>query len=320
MPSRYIRNTAILAKVETTYGTDAAPTGLANAILVSNATISTNFNNVDRNILRTYMGASEQLVGTRSVQCQFDVEVAGSGTAGTAPAWGTLLRGCGMSETVTAATCVDYTPVSSSFESLTLYYHLDGVLHKALGARGTFELMMGIGEKPMLRFTFTAIDGGPSAAALPSQTLTAWKVPLVITDPNTGDVKLGATYSAGTITGGTSYPSRGLACNLANQVTYLPVLGGESVLITNRQASGRVTLDLTAAQEVSMRGDINANTLTSVSLEHGTTAGAKVIVYAPAVQRINPQIADQDGMAMLSMDLRLTPTANGNDELRIVAL
>ena len=30
-----MRNTAVLAKIETTYGTDAVPTGAANAVLVS---------------------------------------------------------------------------------------------------------------------------------------------------------------------------------------------------------------------------------------------------------------------------------------------
>ena len=38
--SRLIRNTAILAKIETAYGVDAAPTGAANALLVSNLSIN----------------------------------------------------------------------------------------------------------------------------------------------------------------------------------------------------------------------------------------------------------------------------------------
>ncbi len=319
MPNRYIRNTAILAKIEATYGVDATPTGAANALLISNATVQVSANNVARDILRPFMGASEQLVGTRSVQMTFDVELAASGVAGTAPAWGPLLQGCGMAETITASTRVDYVPLSSSFPSLTIYYHIDGVKYAALGCRGTFELMMGIGERPMLRFSLTGLDGGVTATANPSTTLTAWKVPLVITDPNSGDVKLGGAYSAGVITGGTAFPSRGLSATLGNTVVYQPLLGGESVLITNRDSTGKLTLDLTAAQEVTMRTDINANTLTSVSLEHGTVAGAKIIVFAPAAQRINPQVADQDGMAMLSADLRFTPSA-GNDELRIVAL
>lgn len=319
MPNRFTRNTAILAKVETTYGTDAVPTGAANALLISNASVQINSNNVARDIVRPYMGASEQLVGTRSVAMSFEVELAGSGAAGTAPAWGPLVRACGMSETVTASTRVDYTPVSAAFESLTIYYSVDGVLYKALGCRGTFELMANIGERPMLKFAFTGLDGGATAAANPTVTLTGWKTPLVVTDTNSGDVKLGGTYSAGVISGGTAYPSRGLALNIGASVVYQPLLGGESVLISNRDATGNVTLDLTAAQEVTLRTSINANTLSSVSIEHGLTTGFKVLAFAPAAQLINPQIVDQDGVSMLSMGLRLTP-ASGNDELRLVAL
>ena len=51
-----MRNTAILAKIETTPGTDAAPTGAANALLVSNASFEFNYNNFDRDPLRGYMG------------------------------------------------------------------------------------------------------------------------------------------------------------------------------------------------------------------------------------------------------------------------
>jgi hypothetical protein len=320
MPNRYVRNTAILAKIETTYGTDAAPLAATDALLISNASIDINPTNQARDILRPFMGASEQLVGTRSVQIAFEVEVSGSGTAGTAPAWGKLLLASGMSEVVTATTRVDYTPVSNTFGSLTIYYHMDGVQYKALGCRGTFELMMGIGDIPKFMFTFTGLDGGVAAIGNPNAVLTAWKAPLVITDPNTGDVKLGGVYSAGAITGGTSFPSRGLSLNIANNVVYQPMLGGESVLVTNRESTGSLTLDLLAAQEVTMRTEINANTLTSMSLEHGTIAGGKIIIFAPAVQRLNPKNTEQDGMAMLGMDLRLTPTTTGNDELRIVSM
>ncbi len=40
---RYTRKTAILAKIETTYGTDAAPTGAANALLISNQSVFFHF-------------------------------------------------------------------------------------------------------------------------------------------------------------------------------------------------------------------------------------------------------------------------------------
>lgn len=313
---RYIRNTVILAKIETSYGVDASPTG-ADALLVSNVSITRNSNNVNRDLIRGYMGASGQLVGTRSIECEFTVELAGSGTAGTAPAWGKLLRACGMAEVVNASPpYVEYTPVSSGFSSATIYYYLDGLVHKALGCRGTVDIRAQLGERPTLQFRFTGIDGGAVAQANPTPTLTAWKTPLVVTDPNTGDVTLGASYASGALSGGTVYPSRGLEITLGQAVQFIPMLGGDKVDITGRETTGRMTLDLTAAQEAAMIADINGNVLTSIGLVHGTAAGNTIVLFSPAVQRLNPRVEDVEGRALISMDLSMTPNA-GNDELRI---
>lgn len=317
--SRNTKNTAILAKLETTYGTDAVPTGAANALLISNASFDVSYNNVDRTNIKGFFGSDEQLAGTRFVDLSFDVEISGSGAAGTAPAWGPLLQACSMAEVITASTRVDYTPISTGQKSLTIYYYDDGVLHKALGCMGSVQLAMGEGERPLFKFTFAGLDGGPTATSNPSMTLTAWKAPLVITDANTGDIKLGSTYSAGAISGGTTYPSRGLNIDLGNSVAKVALLGGQSVDVTDRAVTGSMQLELTAAQEVTMFTDVNANTLTSLSLEHGTAAGAKIIVHLPNVQCTNPKHVDYEGRIHMGFDLRGVPLT-GNDELRIVAL
>lgn len=317
---RYIRNSAILAKIESVYKTDPTPTGAANAILVSNLSPNPlNAQNVSRDLIRGYMGGSEQLVGNAFIEVSFDVEVAGAGAAGTAPAYGALLRACGMAEAITASTRVDYTPVSSAFESVTIYYHDDGVLHKLLGARGTFSMDMGSGNRPVMKFKFLGVDGGISATSNPSLTLTAWKAPGVITDPNTADVTIGCTYSAGALSGGTAYSSQGLQLDLGNTVNHTPLLGDESIDISSRDASGSVALDLTAAQEVSFMASVKANTLQGIGLLHGTAAGYKVLVFAPGAQMINPKKNEVNGRRLIGYDLRLTPSA-GNDELRIVVL
>lgn len=315
--TRKTRNTAILAKIETTYGTDAVPTGAADAILISEAAFDITYNNVDRSNIRGHFGSDEQLPGTRFVDMSFAVEISGSGAAGTAPAWGKLLRACAFAETVTAITRVEYNPVSASLNSLTVYYFDDGVLHMALGCMGSVQFAMGEGERPMLRFTMSGLDGGPAATANPTQTLTAWKTPLVISDINTGDIKLGSTYSAGAISGGTVYPSRGLSLDVGNQVAKIAMLGGQSVDITNRSVTGSMQLQLTAAEEVAMFADVNANTLTSMSFEHGTAAGARVAFHMPSVQRVNPKHADYEGRIQMAFDLRVLPVS-GNDDLRII--
>lgn len=315
--SRFVRKSAILAKIETAYGTDAAPTGAANAMLVSNVVPNPlNANNVDRDIIRAYLGASEQLVGTAFVELSFDVEIQSSGAAGTAPAFGPLLRACGMAETITATARVEYNPITDSMESVTIYYYDDGALHKLLGARGSMDIAMGVGERPVFRFKFIGQDGGITAAANPSLTLTGFKTPAVVTTANSGDVTFGCTYSAGALAGGTVYTSKGLELSSGNAVEFIPLLGSEKVEITNRGFTGKVALDLTAAQEVTFMANVKANATQSLGLQHGSAAGYTSIIYAPAVQLINPGKEDQNGLRLIGYDMRLVPSA-GNDELQL---
>lgn len=320
--ARYIRNTAILAKIETSYGDDSTPTEGANAMLVSNVSLNPlNANNVSRDLIRGYMGGSEQLVGTAFIEMSFDVELQASGTAGTAPAWGPLMEACGFAATSTGGVRNNYYPETPADGSVSVYYFLDGARHIALGCRGNFSLKMGIGERPVLSFRLLGIDGGVTANAPSALTLTGWKTPSVITDPNTGDLTLGCTFNvdalAPALTSGTGYTSRGLQLDLGNAVAHTPLLGGESIDVSNRDVSGHVSLDLSAAQQVTFMTAVKANTTQSIGLLHGTTAGYKVIVFMPAVQLINPTVEDVNGRMMMGFDIRAVPSA-GNDDLRIV--
>ena len=314
--ARYIRNTALLAKIETTEGTDAVPTGSANALLISAVTINPlNASNVDRDLVRSYFGASEQLVGTAYVDISFSCELAGSGTAGTATAWGPLLQACGFAETGT--TYKAYAPdVPSAQKSASLYYYDDGVLHKLLGAKGTFKLMAKVGERPTLEFSFIGKDGGISAASNPSTTLTGWKQPKIVTDTNTADITLGGAYSAGAVTGGTAYTSKGIELDCGNTVVFTPLLGAEPVDVTGRKVTGALELDLTAAQEVSFMASVKANTLQTISLEHGTAAGGIVGIVLTAAQLLSPKKSEANGRRLIGYDLVSVPSA-GNDDLII---
>lgn len=318
--TRYIRNTVICAKPETTAGTDAAPTGAANAILVSDMSITPlDAKNIDRNLMRGYFGASEQLVGTASVKVSFTVELQGSGAAATAPALGNLLLGCGMAEALLSTpNRVEYTPISTALKTLTIYYYDDGVLHKLLMAMGSCTLAAKVGDRPTLKFEFTGLDGGVSAASA-SPTYTNWKTPVSMTKANVVDLTLGATYAAGVLSGGTVYPSTGIEINLGNSVQFTPLLSAERIDITDRDVSGSTELDLSAAQEVSFMGTVKSNTTQSIALTIGTVSGSKLIIHAPAVQMLNPKKVDLNGTRLIGFDLRLVPTAagTGNDELRL---
>lgn len=321
---RFDRDQVVLAKIETTYGTDVSPAAATNAILTSKPRITPlSATNVDRDLVRAYFGGSEQLVGTRLVQCEYEVELAGSGTAGTAPAFGVCLRACALAETIIASTRVDYTPITNSQESLTKYWYDGGVLHKMTGVRGSVKLDMQSGNRPVLMFSFMGLHSNPTAASPTGVDYSLFRTPLVLTDANSGDIIFGGTVSptgAPAISSGTAYPSLGLEFDLGNNVQHTPLLGGETVDITQRAANGSLKLDLTAAQEVSFYADVLSATLRSVSLQHGTVAGNKVLFHQPSVQLFEPSKEELNGRRLIGYRTRAVPTpgGSGNDECRLV--
>ncbi len=321
MPNRLIRNTAILLKQEVTYGLDPVPTGAANALLVSNLSITPfNASNVDRDNIRPFLGGTEQLVGSRYVQCGFDIELVGAGTVAIAPAWGPALMACGFAETLTATVRADYTPISTAFTSATIYWHDDGLLHKATGCRGNVVFKLGVSNRPVMSFTFTGLYSTPTVVGNPTVTLTAWKTPQVIIDANTGDLIFGGTHATGTaptIATGTAYPSQGIEIDMGNKVDFNALLGGETVDLTQRNVTAKFTLDLTATEEAASYAAVEATTLTTIGIQHGTVANNKMLVWMPSVQRINPTKADANGKRLVAFDARLIPVS-GNDEIRIV--
>lgn len=318
--SRYIKNMLVLAALETTTGTDAVPTGASNAILVSEATITPlDAQNIDRSLIRGTFGASEQLVGSASVKASYTVELAGSGTAGTPPAWGKLLQACGCAEGVLATPArVEYTPVSTGQRSATQYYYDDGALHKLLAAMGEFTLSAKAGERPVIKIDWTALDGGMTTGS-DTGTYTAWKKPVAMTKANVIDINLGCAYAAGAITGGTQFSSTGLELKAGNQVQFTPMLGTETVDITDRESTGSLELDLTAAQEVAMMALVKSNATQSLAITIGLASGNKIILFAPAVQMLAPKKVDKNGKRLIGYDLRFMPVS-GNDEWRIVVL
>lgn len=316
--ARKIKNTIILAKIEVTNGTPVVPAA-TDALQIADASFDLDYKNVERNLIRSGMGHGGTLVGSRHVKIDFTCELFASGTAGTAPAWGRLLLACAMAEVVTPGSRVEYTPVSDGLKALTIQYYMDGIIHTAVGCMGTVTLSEPEGDRPTLKFSFVGADGGNAVSALPATTLTDWKTPEVVNAANSGKLTLGGVYAAGAVTGGVEYCSRGLEINLANDNKYISLLGCVGADITDRKPTGKFEIELTAAQEVAMRAEINANTATTVSLIHGSAAGKRVLVHAPRAVRLNPKYSDYEGIALLGCDFNVEPIA-GNDELRIVCL
>ncbi len=321
--ARYTRNTVILAKTESTYGTDPTPTGGSNAMLTSKPVITPmQAQFIDRDVIRGYLGGSEQLAGAMYAECAFDVELAGSGTAGTAPAYAPLLLACGLAETASAGVRVDYTPVSSSFSSVAIYWYDDGLLHKVLGARGTVTFKNTAGGIPVMSFVLKGLYAAPTATSNASPTLSGFTQPLAVQEANTADLTIGGTHNSAStstpsISSGTAIPSYGVEVALNNTVEHMPMLGGETIELTQRAVTCNYKADLTAAQEVTFMAAIAAGSLASLGIIHGTASGNKTLLWLPNHQRINPRKDEQAGRRLLAVDGRGV-YSTGNDDFRLV--
>jgi hypothetical protein len=302
------RKRLILAKTEATYGTSSSPAG-SDAVLVRNLEITPiESDTVSRDLIRPYLGNSESLLANTRVGVTFEVEFAGSGTAGTAPRYGSLLKACGLSETVVATTSVTYAPVSSSFSSCTIHVNVDGVLHPITGCRGTFSLNAEVGQIPTLNFTMTGIYNAPTDTAAPATTYTNQATPVIFKAGNTTAFSI-LSYSA---------CLQSLTFDIANEVIYRELVGcDKSVLITNRAPAGTAVIEAPALATKDFFAIANNDTTGSISFQHGQTAGNIVTFTAQKIDIGQPTYADQDGIQMLNLPYVALPTSAGNDELSL---
>lgn len=379
------RKRVILAKIESSYGVDPTPTGAANAILVRNLNVTPQDADLaDRDLVRPYIGRSEQLPAAIRAMLDFEVEMAGAGTAGTAPGYGPLLRACGFAESLLAAavtgtaqsggtntitlaaagtSSVDgfyvgypiritsgtgsgqtsmitgytgsskqatvlqnwttppdatsvysidasaaYKPVSAAFDSVTIYFNVDGVLHKLTGARGTVSLSMKVKDIPVFKFQFTGLYNAVTDTAAPTPTYTAFQTPLTVSNVNTAPFSLH----------GFAAVMSDLQIDVTNQVVHRTLVGGsEQVLITDREPQGSITIEATTVAAKDWWTSAKNATLGALDVTHGTAGGNKVRIGSSRTQLTKPQYQDMDGIAMLQLGANFVPSTTGNDELLI---
>lgn len=377
------RKRLILTKIEGTYSTDSSPAG-TDALLVRNLEVTPiEAETVSRDLIRPYLGNSAQILSQTRVVLTFEVELAGSGTSGTASKMDSLLRACGLAATTTASAVtgtaqagsagsitlasgasatddyyngmvisitggtgngskgiitdyvgstkvatvqkstaaftpatsstysivanVGYKPISSSFESATIYFNNDGVLHKATGCRGTFSLNLEVGQLPVVNFTMTGIYNAPTDTAAPSTTYTNQATPLIFKAGNT---------SAVSVLGYADACLQMVSLDVANEIVYRELVGcTKQVLITNRAPAGEVMIEAPTIAANDYFTIATNDTTGILSLLHGTTAGNQVSLLAPIVDIGNPSYSDQDGIQMLTLPYVAIPSSSGNDEL-----
>ena len=303
------RKRVILIEAESSYGTDPTPSA-TDVVLVRDLSITPQSSDVvNRDVVRPYLGASQQLLANTRVECTFSVALAGSGTRGTAPRYGSALKACGFSETVSSGASVTYEPISASFSSVTIHYNVDGVRHVVTGCRGTVALTAEVGAIPTLDFTFTGIYNAPTDVALPSVTYGNQASPLIFKNGNTTSFQLLSFSGA----------LQSLNFDIGNSIVYRELVGGtKEVLITDRAANGSLTIEapLTGTKDY-FAAALTDTTLGNLTVTHGTAAGNICRLTSTKVDIGDVSYGEMDGVTMLEIPYTLVPSS-ANDELSIV--
>tara|TARA_R100000458_G_C8250817_1_gene227806 strand:- start:434 stop:1366 length:933 start_codon:yes stop_codon:yes gene_type:complete len=302
------RKRTLLCKTESSYGTDPTPTAGSNGVLVRDLNIEpVQSDEVSRDLIRPYLGNYETLLANTRVNVTCDVEMVGSGSAGTEPAYNPLLKACGLAVTTVSSTSNTYAPVSTSFGSCTIYCNIDGVRHKVTGCRGTFSINCSVNEIPIISFSMTGIYNAPTDQAVPAPTFNATK-PLLFKNGNTSAFSL---FGYGGVLQNWSF-------DMNNEVVYRELVGGtKEVMITNRTPSGSVSVEAVALSAHNFFTDATGSSTGTNTFLHGTTAGNKVTLSCPQTDLGQPTYEDSDGVQLLNLPFVATPTTAGNNELSI---
>ena len=301
------RKSVVLAIIQLAIGTPAVPTG-ANAMLVANISSDpVNAQTAERDNIKPTLGSNQKITYAVHQEIDFEVEIVGSGTKGQAPAWGPLLRACGFAETVTVGTSVIYTLTSDDPEQLTLWYYLDGVVHKMVNAIGTATLDLTPNQIPKFKYHFAGDDGGVvDSDAFAGVDFSGFAKPRVVGYRDTPTFGLH----------GVEPVMAALTFDLGNTLNYKSLVGAQGEERTDRKIVGTATIELGPVVDKDWWSIVRDDVLGPLSLVHGKDDGSIVQIDAPAVQLSDLKNADDNGTARLSFTTTLIPV-DGDDELVI---
>lgn len=304
-----VNREVITAKVETTYNTDAVPTGADDAVLVESPSWSNEgAKMIERANVKATLGKDQSIFAGSLKSVSFEMEIKGSGTAGSVPEMAALLRGCGLGETIVASTSVTYAPVSTGHESITIYYYSDGLLHKLTGCRGNASINLEAGGAGKVSFSFTGHNAGVTDTALVSPTYDTTVPAPVINTP----------FSIGGYSSVINSLSADLANGLSTPTDISSSDGFGEVIITSRDVAGSFDPEQVLKATKDYINEWEAGTLMALSCGVvGSAAGNRYQVTMPAVYYREVGPGDRDGLRTFEVSYGAAESS-GDDELSLI--
>ncbi|OQA56542.1 MAG: hypothetical protein BWY42_00961 [Candidatus Omnitrophica bacterium ADurb.Bin277] len=296
--------TVLLAEIEAKYGVDPTPAAADNAVEVFALSIKPIVSKVERKPLRSSLSPLANSKSKWLWDIQFETELKGSGTAGTAGRLSPLFQACGMTETDNGTTSTIYTPGNPE-KSCTIWIYKDGLLYKANGCRGDFEITCEAGKIPMIKWSFKGIYVTPIDSAMVTPTYEATK----------GQI----AESVGFAISGFSGHTRSYSIKMNNQIVERYSLNSANatvgVIIGSRAPTFKCLMEAELIATEGMVTEMEADTAVDIAAVHGATAGNIMTISGTAKAQydmITP--SDESGIFMYDIEGSLSGT---DDEITI---
>lgn len=242
----------------------------------------------------------------------FSVELSGAGTATGTPFWARLLRGCMFTAPTVGASDVTL-PLDSTGDggALSIDGWKDNVRHRVFGARGNAVFEFVEKQLPRINFDFLGLihGGTPADASAPGAvTLPSYPAPIEVNNTNTAIILDGFTLAA-----------RSFTLDLGMKTSLYSTTGSRAIIFDKdeegdrRSVGGTLVAELPDPAAKSYFADVQAGTVRTFSLTHGTSAGNIIELTSTRFVPRDITYTTESNRIFMNMPFDLVPNAAGND-------
>lgn len=307
------RRTVILAKRETTYGTDPAMAPSTDGVLVYGVDLDIKGEKLERAVVRDSLSPMPHVIGMKSCVLKFKAELKGMGTTTSIGNFelDDLLSGVGFDTGVYTGTSTVYTLQSqeSLMSTVSFIVNIDGNMHKILGCKGNMKLNMQAGKYGECDFEFQGLYNPIGSGTLYDLS-------------GISNVKPPVVYNSSFTIGGFSPVTAKAEIDLGNQVARRDSLnatyGVSGFRITDRNGSLSFDADAVAESSNPFWANWEASTVAAWSMQVGSNATN--IIKASGYYAVETQkYADDNGVRKYDLKAGLCSSSvnSQNDEVLI---
>ena len=303
------QKSVLLAKIESTYATDPTPTTSADAVQVYNVELDIKREPEKRDVVDVTLSPLQAIMGLGVAKVNFEVDLKGSGTAGTANDWMVLSKACGMANTNVPSTSDTLKPDDTPTDSVTLWVYKDGLLYKLVGCRGNKKMVFEAGKIVKIQYEFMGRFDIPTDVALPSA---------VTVDSTKPVPALATSFTLGSYAAVIDKLEIDLGNEITNNEDMNATYGVQSFEIVKRDPKGKLSINaiLRATSNADFWSYMNIGTTKALSIVIGSTAGNIATITAPVCTIMSVKEVSKNGIEMFEMELQLARNSGG-DELSI---